>query len=507
MKKLILLICFIYSFTLIAQIDSPDVMDEDPVQWVSSAKDLGDNEFLLTFEATIDNGWYLYSQHIESTPPLPTTIGFDNADSFEQISAIDEIGNMIEVFDETFDSNIRKYANRVQFQVMVKTEASDANITGYIEYMTCDDHKCLPPGFEEFNLTLTVSERFTAPKSEMPSEAVAAAESEYMSPENKLVLPNPEKPRLFDPNAGLDEDATSFEEAAKKAPILNKRNVTNKERTVIIDQQGKRDLLVASNVFSHLSDEELADLIATGGLKIQRPAPKKSKKDKKAERKRKEAEAKKLAELKLAEQEAAKRAAIHVEQPDPIHWTYALKPLANGHYELVFEADIDDDWYLYSKSNAGTTAFINFKFDNAKHVKFIDEAMKEMGSPQTVNDPLLKRMIKRYANKVRYSQEIAFTKSEKLTGTVSYMASDGQKYLLPNSTKFTFNANKLAKVKKDGLLAKVKNSKVYKRTSQFLSDYWRWLLALLVLIAAGIAGFLWWQHENQMEAVDTPEQK
>jgi hypothetical protein len=504
MKKLILLICFIYSFTLIAQIDSPDVMDEDPVQWVSSAKDLGDNEFLLTFEATIDNGWYLYSQHIESTPPLPTTIGFDNADSFEQISAIDEIGNMIEVFDETFDSNIRKYANRVQFQVMVKTEASDANITGYIEYMTCDDHKCLPPGFEEFNLTLTASERFTAPKSEMPAESMLAnAEaSEYMSTESELVLPNPEKPRLFDPKAG-HENSPSFEEAAKKAPILNKRNVTNKERTLIIDQQGKRNMLVASNALSHLSDGELADLIASGGLKVNKPKPKKSKKAIKEAQKKKEAEAQKLAELKLAEQEEAKRASTYREQTDPIHWTYTLTPLSNGHYELAFEANIDENWYLYSKSNTGTTAFINFKFDDATHIKFIDPAMKEVGTPETINDPLLKRMVKRYANKVHYSQEIAFTKNEKLTGTVSYMASDGQKYLLPNSTKFTLNANKSVKVKKEGWFAKLKTVNI----STVLGNYWRWLLALLALIATGIAAFVWWRQENDSEDTATPEQK
>ncbi|MBL4577936.1 MAG: cytochrome C biogenesis protein, partial [Flavobacteriales bacterium] len=34
---------------------------------------------------------------------------------------------------------------------------------------------------------------------------------------------------------------------------------------------------------------------------------------------------------------------------EPVKWTYEVRDLGNGEYELIFKAAIDDGWHLYSQ--------------------------------------------------------------------------------------------------------------------------------------------------------------
>lgn len=45
----------------------------EPVKWTIASNKIQDNEFEIVYTAKIDNGWYLYSQFIESDGPTPTS--------------------------------------------------------------------------------------------------------------------------------------------------------------------------------------------------------------------------------------------------------------------------------------------------------------------------------------------------------------------------------------------------------------------------------------------------
>jgi regulatory protein YycI of two-component signal transduction system YycFG len=62
MKKI-----FILFFTLLSVITSAQIFN--PVSWDFSQKQVSDNEIELQFKATIDDGWYLYSQFIGDDGP------------------------------------------------------------------------------------------------------------------------------------------------------------------------------------------------------------------------------------------------------------------------------------------------------------------------------------------------------------------------------------------------------------------------------------------------------
>lgn len=145
MKKLTILIFFI-----LTTFSSVVAQQPSPIQWSSDVQELGNNEFKLIFEAQIDKGWYLYSQDIEETPPIPTTFTLTASDELTDIGEMQEKGKLIEKYDEIFEKTIRKYANHVVFSAHIKTYEELVNIQTSVRYMACDKGRCLPPTTEVF---------------------------------------------------------------------------------------------------------------------------------------------------------------------------------------------------------------------------------------------------------------------------------------------------------------------------------------------------------------------
>ena len=53
-----------------------------------------------------------------------------------------------------FEMNVTKFAKQVSFVQKVKITDDTKPISGYLEFMTCDDTRCLPPAEVDFSFTL-----------------------------------------------------------------------------------------------------------------------------------------------------------------------------------------------------------------------------------------------------------------------------------------------------------------------------------------------------------------
>ncbi len=134
--------------------DGPKI--EDPVSWEFSKEDLGNNEYMLNFKATVEEGWYIYSQNIEEGGPLPTSVNFEDIKGFEVVGEkAEEVSeHMKKGFDDIFEMEVTKFAKEVSFQQKIKATDPNASVNGYVRFMSCDAEKCLPPQEEEFNFAL-----------------------------------------------------------------------------------------------------------------------------------------------------------------------------------------------------------------------------------------------------------------------------------------------------------------------------------------------------------------
>ena len=147
MKKI-----FILFFTLLSVITSAQIFT--PVSWDFSQKQVSDNEVELQFKATIDDGWYLYSQFIGDDGPVPTELTFTSEGGYSLVGNPKE-GEPIEEFDPNFDMILKYFKNEAIFTQIVQVSSSeDFNLDGNVYFMVCDEAQCLPPEEVEFSFEI-----------------------------------------------------------------------------------------------------------------------------------------------------------------------------------------------------------------------------------------------------------------------------------------------------------------------------------------------------------------
>ncbi|MFA8450868.1 MAG: cytochrome c biogenesis protein CcdA [Bacteroidales bacterium] len=160
-RSLVTTFIFLAFFAFISNLNAQIL---EPVKWKFSKEKLSDNEYKLIFKASIDEHWHLYSQHIEDYPnPPATAFTFDGVDrsenpdnykgdGFDLAGPVEELSKVKRVFDKNFDKEIAYFSNEAIFAQTVKiTTNKPVTIKGFVEYMSCDDSRCLPPGEEEFS--------------------------------------------------------------------------------------------------------------------------------------------------------------------------------------------------------------------------------------------------------------------------------------------------------------------------------------------------------------------
>ncbi|MCB2221243.1 MAG: thioredoxin family protein [Bacteroidetes bacterium] len=166
MKRTLLLIILFIGF-----LSTPEAQILEPVKWSYEKKQLDDNKYELSFTATIDNHWHLYSQNVPEGGPEKTSFyfydlgGFELADKtikiIEEESYVEE-GDIdyiipftepdgLEENDPNFGMIVKYFEHEAKFtrEIMLTTQ-EPLRITGYIYFMCCDDSKCLPPAEIEF---------------------------------------------------------------------------------------------------------------------------------------------------------------------------------------------------------------------------------------------------------------------------------------------------------------------------------------------------------------------
>ncbi len=125
---------------------------EAPVKWAYAAKRVSPTEAVVLIKASIDNGWHIYSQHVKDGGPVATEFKFKSSPAYTLEGKPAE-GKPVTKYEEVFKMNVSYFENSVVFQQRVKLKSPGATtVKGTLTYMTCNDHKCLPPDDVEFSV-------------------------------------------------------------------------------------------------------------------------------------------------------------------------------------------------------------------------------------------------------------------------------------------------------------------------------------------------------------------
>ncbi len=158
----------------------------DPVEWVFSKEQQTANEYELRLTASMDPGWYIYGTDLAPGGPIPTAITFDAGEGFELVGDLTYPEAEVK-FDPNFDMDIPMYGGSVTFTQLVRVvSASTVRVTGELEYMSCDDERCLPPDFISFAFELEGTGDDLAATDPSVSEKAAKDDGRKDDPEGLL---------------------------------------------------------------------------------------------------------------------------------------------------------------------------------------------------------------------------------------------------------------------------------------------------------------------------------
>lgn len=149
MKKLLLV------FAAMVLCSSAFAQIESHVKWAYAFKKLNDKEGVVLLRATMDEGWHIYSTNQKDGGPIKTSFTFAKSPDYTLTGKVSE-PKAITKFEKSFSMDVSYFENSVTFQQKVKLNAKKTTIKGKLEFMTCNDQKCLPPDDVDFSVAVAL---------------------------------------------------------------------------------------------------------------------------------------------------------------------------------------------------------------------------------------------------------------------------------------------------------------------------------------------------------------
>ncbi|WP_233896864.1 protein-disulfide reductase DsbD family protein [Tenacibaculum piscium] len=133
----------------------------NPIQWSTKVEKISDSNYKLITQATIKEGWSLYSQDVPKGGPIPTTFTYDdNGGDLKIIGNTKEPKGKVK-FTKLFSDegmNIKSFANKaifIQEITINKANQKIKTVNAFVEFIACTDEQCLPP--KEIDLVFDIS--------------------------------------------------------------------------------------------------------------------------------------------------------------------------------------------------------------------------------------------------------------------------------------------------------------------------------------------------------------
>lgn len=161
MKKVILIIALLFTWLGQAQV-------LDPVKWTTAVEKISDTQYKLISKAVIQQGWHLYSQSVPENGPIPTTFKYDNPNAAFKLNGgtTEKEGHTID--DPIFRMKIKYFENSTTFEQKINVTGKASTVNAMVEFMVCDDSRCMPPTEVELIFNLGTS-KMTADAVSAPS--------------------------------------------------------------------------------------------------------------------------------------------------------------------------------------------------------------------------------------------------------------------------------------------------------------------------------------------------
>jgi len=124
---------------------------------------------------------------------------------------------------------------------------------------------------------------------------------------------------------------------------------------------------------------------------------------------------------------------------NPVKWETNLEQTGENTYSITFTAAIDDGWFVYSADmNDEGPVPTTIDFDTEDGYE-LDGGLLESGKVKAGFDPIFEMDVKKYANKVTFTQKITTDGNlDEIEGYLTFMTCDDKRCLPPTDVDFSF---------------------------------------------------------------------
>ncbi len=151
----------------------------DIVSWSSSLEKISAEEYRITIQADIEDGYHIYD-----VAPYggytPTTITFTPSEDVEMVGELEVVTSPKRYIDEYSGETMGSFYRTAQFAQRVRLLAQSGQVVAHIDWMSCTDSSCIPP--DEIDLTIAIGQgaamASAAASVEESVETIEAIESE-----------------------------------------------------------------------------------------------------------------------------------------------------------------------------------------------------------------------------------------------------------------------------------------------------------------------------------------
>lgn len=186
MKKA-LLFFFLFAF-LTLQAQPPGANFKDPVKWTSKIEKKSDTEYVLIFDAVIEDQWHMYSQFTADGGALPLEVLFNNdKGNFEAVGKAEE-SKTEKAFNDTFGVEETFWSHTAQIKQNIKITNTANNIVQVeLAYQACKEVCIQGSNLFVFDLKALTSQEVKNFEAAVPvaPEKKSDSEKEIAAPKEK----------------------------------------------------------------------------------------------------------------------------------------------------------------------------------------------------------------------------------------------------------------------------------------------------------------------------------
>lgn len=122
-----------------------------PVKVTTTIKETSATEAVITFVASIQSGWHMYSTQVVEDGPTPTTINVEKITGAELDGPLKTAAAPIKRYEDMFGADVYFFENTATFTQKVKLLGGKYEVEGYLQFGACNDQNCIPPTSEDFS--------------------------------------------------------------------------------------------------------------------------------------------------------------------------------------------------------------------------------------------------------------------------------------------------------------------------------------------------------------------